>query len=205
MGRIMRSKGLVISVILGIALILAGIVLAAVPLLSHTGKTITPGIPFTYHVSETVPILSTVPVVVSWSSTAPVGVAMWTCSSFNGNLSTLTTQCPESHAISQSGTSGSATVSVPVGNTLVVAAQSSGGAGGTPSVAISLKSTSSTIGFGLIALGVIVMIAGILLSRGPSAPEPEVSPATTRAPVYDSASAAEPAEPDADEPLDAIG
>jgi hypothetical protein len=201
----MARRGLVIVLIIGIGLILVGIALAALPLLPHPGKTITPGIPFSYHVSEVVPILPSIPVAVSWSSTAPAEVTMWSCPSFNGNASTLGAQCTRSLTTSQNGTSGSATITIPNGGNLVVTAQPGSGSSASPSVSISLKSTSTTIGFGLLVLGVLVLIVGVFLTREPAEPDSEAPPPVSRPSGPEPSEPAGPSPPEDEEPLDVVG
>jgi hypothetical protein len=154
--------------ILGIVIVIPGLVLLLVPLVPHPAKDITAATFLSYHATERIPLLSTLPVAVSWTSGHSVSVRVYDCSTFVVGAANVSALCPGASYQTETGTSGSATVSVPV-NGGVAVALAPGSPNGT--VSVTLKATSPTVGLGLIGLGALVAVLGLVFKRRPVTPK----------------------------------
>jgi hypothetical protein len=178
--------------IVGIIIIIGGVVLLEEPLSQSGSKTITPTTPAHFHITERVPIQSSQPVTLSWSSNTSVNLIVLTCSSINTSAPEWM-QCTGGSNLTETGSSGSATTNVPVGGYLWVVVLGSS----TESASVHVTTTLSTEAIGLFGLGAIVVIVGLLLRRGKkpvaAAEAPETSPpAPARAEVQPSPAAPPP-------------
>jgi hypothetical protein len=176
-----------IIVIVGIIVVIAGVVLWVVPLTQSGSKTINESTPAHFHVTEHVQLQSTQAVSASWSASASVSVVILTCSSINLNASSIWQQCTGGSNHTETGSSGSVSIGVPVGGYLWIGIVAGGSAGTNPSASVYVTTTLSDEAIGLWGLGALVAIIGLLLRRGKprTAPAPvvgEASPATTPEP-----------------------
>jgi hypothetical protein len=162
--------------IVGIIIIIGGVVLLEEPLSQSGSKTITPTTPAHFHITERVPIQSSQPVTLSWSSNTSVNLVLLTCSSINTSAPEWM-QCAGGSNLTETGSSGSATTNVPVGGYLWVVVLGPS----TESASVHVTTTLSTEAIGLFGLGALVVIVGLLLRRGKkpvaAAEVPETPPA----------------------------
>jgi hypothetical protein len=204
-----------VILLVGIVVIIAGVVLLEVPLSQSASKTVTTTAPAHFHYTERVPVLSSAPVAIGWSSNTSVTLVLRTCSSINLTASPIWSQCTGGANLTETGTSGSVSTTVPVGGYVwaVLLAPSGGGANLAASVHVTTPYTTEAVG--LWALGAIIVIAGILLRHrkkpvAPAEPPPTAAgaeipvpePTTTEAPVTGPPAPSIPEESPGEEPLD---
>ena len=155
-----------VILIIGILVIIAGVVIAEVPFDQSGSKTITPTSPIAFHISQHVAVVPNEPVVLSWSSSAPVTVAIQTCSSINSNAPSIWSQCTGGSNQTQTGTSGSWSTSLPAGGGyLWIGIITTAGSGTSPTVSTSVKTSVPTGALGLWVIGALIVVAGVLLRR----------------------------------------
>ncbi|MGC2358961.1 MAG: hypothetical protein WA691_01465 [Thermoplasmata archaeon] len=150
--------------IVGILIVAAGVILAVVPLVPDTSKSVSANSPATFHLGFRVPVLPSEPVAASWTSSASVTIVLRTCASINSSATTIWGQCTGGSNVTMTGTSGSTTTSIPPGGYLWVAlvGPAAPGANHTASLALSTSSPSGALGlwaFGglLVALGALFL------------------------------------------------
>ncbi|MGI0129885.1 MAG: hypothetical protein ACREEC_07025, partial [Thermoplasmata archaeon] len=144
-----------VILIVGIIIIIAGVVLLTVPLTQSGTKTIDATTPAHFHVTERVPVESSQPVTATWSSSSSVTLVIRTCSSINLSAPQWA-QCTGGSNLTETGSSGSASTSVPVGGYLWVVLLVPAGAGNL-SATVSVTTTLSTEALGLFGLGALVI------------------------------------------------
>lgn len=154
--------------ILGIVILIPGLVLLLVPLVPHPAKDVTTTTLFSYHATERVPLLSSLPVAVSWTSSTPVTVRLYVCPTFSPGATNISILCPNANFQTESGTSGGTTVSIPNNGGVAVTLAPGSPAGST--VSVTLKATSPTVGLGLVGLGAVVVVVSFLFKRRPAVP-----------------------------------
>ncbi len=157
-------------VLIGIVIVIGGVVLAVVPVDPVTSKDITASSPSHYHISERVPVLPSEPVSLSWSSNVSTTVILLTCSSIYLNASSVWAQCTGGSNQSETGTSGSWSLSVPTGGQYLWFGVIAGsGALSNPAVTVSIKTAVPTGALGLWIIGALIVLVGLFL-RGRKKP-----------------------------------
>lgn len=151
-------------VVLGIVIVVVGAVLLTVPLIPHPAQSIHQGQFYSYHATERVPVFSNLAVSLSWTSNRAVTVYLYVCSTLHPGGTTLAALCPGAPSPQmESGTSGSSSFSVPLNGGVALAYGPGNYSGRT--VTVTVVSTSSTVGVGIVGLGGAVLVLGVLLGR----------------------------------------
>jgi hypothetical protein len=148
-------------IVVGVVLLLVGAVLLFVPVIPQTNEVVSSSadIPFYAASVSGYSLTGSVPVAVTWTSSASTTVAAAVCSGSCTNTSQI------SGVTYQTGTSGSFTLNQPNGGSIVMGEESSGN--GTVSVTFKITSALSTVGSLLVVVGIIALLVGIVAGRKP--------------------------------------
>ncbi|MCI4352422.1 MAG: AAA family ATPase [Thermoplasmata archaeon] len=172
-----RRIGKVLLVV-GLVLAVVGAVLLFVPVVAQPSQTVqtTSSTPYVAFTVSGFSLTGSIPVSVSWTSTASVTVLAAACSAqCSGNPSSI------SGLTTQTGTSGKFTLNQPDGGAVVLGALNVGGA----AAAVTFKVTTAltSIGSILLIVGILLLVVGILRwSRKAEMPAAAMAAAPTGAP-----------------------
>lgn len=178
-------------VVVGIVLAVIGAVLLFVPVVPQANQTVQSGssTPYVLFSVTGFSITGSIPVSMSWSSPTSVTILAAACSAHcSANVSQI------SGITSQTGTSGSFTLSQPDGGEVIFGVLSFNTSGSAPTVTLKTSTALTTVGSILLIVGIIVLILGVVvkskkakMAAASSAPMSSMpsSPSTTE-PMQDS-------------------
>ncbi|HTT34333.1 MAG TPA: hypothetical protein VLX64_00080 [Thermoplasmata archaeon] len=165
-------------VVIGLVFAILGAVLAFYPVLQTASTTLTPTEPYeAWNVTAGLSITGTIPITVDWSSSTSVTVIAGTCDSVTG--SGITSACTNPHNSSETGTSGSFSLTPKSGGAVLVAIEIPT----TASVSVTVKEAQTTVGDALLILGVLLFLIGLVMRRRGRARPAPLKPAPTSGPA----------------------
>ncbi len=163
-------------VIVGLVLIILGAVLLFVPLEPQTNQVVSTSSDTPYYEGTVsgFSLTGSIPISVSWNASATVQVIAGACTA------TCTNESQVSSITTETGMSGSFTLSQPNGGSILMGAI--GPLGGSPaSVTFKITTALTTVGTILVPVGIIVLILGVVLKsqkQKMAAMAPPASPPT---------------------------
>jgi uncharacterized membrane protein len=151
-------KGLVV---VGVVLLIIGVALLFVPLVPQSDETVssTSDAPFYAASVGGFSLTGTIPIAVSWTSTAATEVVAGACGGTCQNTSDVT------GIVTESGTSGSFTLNQPNGGSIAMGEVDLSGTAA--NVTFHITTALSTVGTILLVIGILVLIIGVVTGRKP--------------------------------------
>ena len=164
-----------ILTLLGVALVVAGLLLALVPLFAGPSKVLTPSQSVVaFNATTPISLTGAWPIGLSWSSNRAVSLLVVICQSVNQSASSLATICPGAALTRLSGTSGTETFNVPLGGVLLIGIVSNLSSG--LAVKVALRPALAFLGTIVVIGGGGIVVVGVLARRPtpklPTTPEP---------------------------------
>ena len=165
----------------GIVLILLGAVFLYVPIVPQGSQKVTESQPYAFNLTG-FSLFGSQPIRMTWTSNVPIVFAAAACSSLSACTSASLTGL--SSVSIQTGTSGTFTLSVPNGGTVIVGIVSTqSNSSSTPANAnVSVTTALGTVGTALLVLGIVIFLVGLVLRKKrkmvPMPPPPPMTPVT---------------------------
>lgn len=153
-----------ILTVLGVAVVVAGLVLALVPLFDGPSKVLTSSqTDVGFNATTPFSVTGSWPIGLSWSSNRQVSLLVVVCHSVNQSASSLATVCPGSSFTRLNGTSGTETFNVPLGGVLLIGIVSNLTSG--LAVEVQLRPALTLIGTIFWVGGAGIVVVGVLARR----------------------------------------